>query len=125
MIRYENLAHRKKQEAKRAAEKAVKKAAKVQANGTRRRAVSLPTLLPPHAPRLGTQPPGTVLRRPLYEYETAFLVPVPLFFGAGLGLGLGGGLEGCVAPGGFVIGPNEGFNAACGGTPRVSICLYV
>jgi hypothetical protein len=130
-LMYANLARQKEREARKAAEKAVKKASKAKANGTAlKRSVSLPTLLPPHAPRL--QPPGKTLsttRSPMYAYETAFLVPVPLFFGAGLGLGLGAGLLGCVAAGGYLIDPagscgGGGFNggAGCGGTAGGAAC---
>ena len=116
ITQYKNLARRKEREAKRTAQKAVKKAAKTQSN------VSLPALLPPHTPRLALQTSGTVSGRPMYEYEAAFLIPVPLFFDASLGLGVGP--EGCVAPDTYVIGPNGscgGFNGGCVGSSGTTV----
>ena len=121
IARYQNLARQKEREAQKAAEKARKKA-----NGARQRSVSLPVLLPPHAPHLQTPGRISTSRAPLYSYGTPFLVPVPLYVGAGL--------AGCVAPDTGVINPSGscgvgGFNgsAGCGGTgggePRIS-CIY-
>ena len=105
VARYENLARQKEVEAQGAAEKARKKA-----NGARKRSVSLPALLPPHAPR--SQTCGTIftLRAPLYSYGygygdgygygygTPFLVAVPL--------NLTAGLASCVAPDRCMINPS-------------------
>lgn len=125
-LRYENLARQKERDARKAAEKALKNASKANSDGTgRKRSVSLPTILPPHAPRLQT---AGKYSRTTYAYETPFLVPVPIFFGAGLGLGLGAGLLGCVAAGGYLIDPGScgggGFigGAGCGGVACGSGC---
>ena len=125
-LMYDNLARQKEREAQKAAEKAAKKAAKARSDSTNlRRSVSLPTILPPHTPRLPTGAERrSTSRRVIYGYETPFLVPVPLIFGAGLGLGVGAAaFLGCVAYGGYLIGPSGscgagGLNggAGCGGT---------
>lgn len=120
---YTNLGRQKKRRAQKAAKKALKQAAKSQANGTRQRAVSLPALLPPHAPRFQNAPrlqtSGTVStsRLPLWTYATPFLIPVPIILGSSL-------VTSCMALDGNVIGPSGscgsgGLNAlggGCGGT---------
>ena len=132
MRKYESLARKKERGMQKAADKAVKQAAKDNSGKVdKKQPVYLSTLQPPHLP---TSPTGNIrnsrdqdfgpnARSPYgygygyggygYGYGFPFLVPVPIFLGDGVGLG------GCVVGSGSVIdsagGCGAGGGEACGG----------
>jgi hypothetical protein len=116
-MKYEDLAKKKAKEKEKAAKKAKKATMEAKARGS-----TIPAsgagyqhgyygdgVYDPYYAQ-GVVGPDGRRSRSSYAHNAAFLLPVPIFFGAAM-YGYGGGLGGCVAAGGGMVDSRGG----CGG----------
>jgi hypothetical protein len=111
--KYENLAKKKAKEKEKAAKKAAKAAMEAKArgstthsNGAGYQHAYYDGAYDPYYAQ-GVVGPDGRRSRSSYAHNAAFLLPVPIFFGAGM-YAYGGGLGGCVSAGGAMVDSRGG-----------------